>query len=449
MMLIINKPLAKKTKYLGLLILLLTIIIAFLLQLDKEKETSYFVYPFALSSQNKALSKLESEISFYKLRSQANPDDGLELASLAALYLKKARISGWASWYLLAEQSAKHSLANLAFNNKGALLVLAKTAEARHDFNRAINLAEQVLKQQTGNKTALAILISSNLGKGNLEIADQYAKQLMGQFPSASSLGFEALIKQARGDIDSARHDYKQAISYEEVGENYSSAWLRSKLGVLEFKAGNYDLAQKLYLEALKIVPKYPLAILNLAALELEQEDYQKAIDHYQAILTQTENSATVFDHQALQGLARANYLIGKTKLAEQIWGQAEDVLRNDVNNSVFGHKRELASLLLERGHPEDSAEAEQLLSQEIDNRHDSKTLNLYAFALMRLKKYDKAKTILMKAINTGTKDAAIYYRMAELEQALGNTSQAKAYYQQAENINPLFNIEQWQKLYF
>ncbi len=449
-MLVINKPISSKIRYLGIIVFVFIFAAIFLfLNTQKNKQASSFTYPFAIRSENKALAKLESEISFYKLRSQANPNDGLELASLAALYLKKARVSGWASWYLLAEQSARHSLANLSFNNNGALLVLAKTAEARHDFKQSINLAQRVLNQQAGNKTALSILISSNLATGNINIASEYANQLIKQLPSASSLGLKALVEQARGNTKQAQKDLQQAISYEEVGETYSSAWLRTKLALLESQRGNYDLAKKLYLEALRIVPEYPLAILYLAALETEQKNYQKAISYYKSILYKTENSATVFDHQALQGLARANYLLGNIQTSGQIWAEAEAVLKNDVNNTVFGHKRELAGLLLERGHPEDNAKAMQLLSEEVNNRHDVKTLGLYAWSLIRAKNYKQAKLILDQALATGIQSAAIYYQAANLEKTLANFDKANSYFKKAKNINPLFNYEQWQKLYF
>lgn len=73
---------------------------------------------------------------------------GLVKAELAAAYLAKARAGGGAHYYLLADRAARESLEALPVFNEGAMLVLARVAEARHDFPVALELANRVLKEK-------------------------------------------------------------------------------------------------------------------------------------------------------------------------------------------------------------------------------------------------------------------------------------------------------------
>jgi tetratricopeptide (TPR) repeat protein len=161
------QPNKRTLNYLAFLILGIAVCIGFFwMVMQSQSNTTLLPYPYKTTSADEALRKLESDIAFYQERSNLSPDDGLELASLAGAYLKKARVSGWANWYLLSEQAAKRSLSNLSTFNNGAILVLAEIAEARHDFKEAMRLANQVLEYQPGNEGASSILITANLAQG-------------------------------------------------------------------------------------------------------------------------------------------------------------------------------------------------------------------------------------------------------------------------------------------
>ncbi|HEY9861686.1 MAG TPA: hypothetical protein V6D16_19460, partial [Candidatus Obscuribacterales bacterium] len=108
-------------------------------------------YEFSRPDPGKVTQALEREMAFYQTRILSDPKGGLNRAALAGAYLKMARATGESSWYLLAEQTAQQSLANLSFSNPEAVLVLARVATARHDFAEALRL----LKQAPGSPDAL------------------------------------------------------------------------------------------------------------------------------------------------------------------------------------------------------------------------------------------------------------------------------------------------------
>lgn len=405
---------------------------------QREIDTPYR-YPFSPSSSGQVTQALEREIAFYQKRIYRSPEDGLDRAALAGAYLKLARATGDANRYLLAEQAAQRSLANLPFDNQGALLVLARIATARHDFTEAVNLAEQVLRSQSANEEAHSILVTANLARGNLDQANRHADAVVEQIPTLGSLTQRALVKVAQGQDQAAVQDFQQALAAEEPEEMGSSAATRTFLGRFYFKRGNHALARELYQEALHILPRYPLALLNLAELEARVGHYRAAERHYSQVFV-SPDYPTVFDHVALQGLARVKGLQGDQAGAEELWGKAETLIRQHLSLNSFGHQRELARLLLARGRSQDLAEALSLMQAEVRVRRDAETLDTLAWVLSRLGRWREAQPVVQEAIARGTRDAGIFYRAGTIEQALGNHAQASTNFQRAQAIDPTFD---------
>lgn len=154
-----------------------------------------------------------------------------------------------------------------------------------------------------------------------------------------------------------------------------------------------------------------------------------------------------VFDHVALQGQARVKQLQGNTSEAEKLWENAETLLRQHQSLDSFGHQRELARLLLERGQVKDLPEALRLMQAEVRLRRDAETLDTMAWVLSRLERWSEAQKVLQEAIARGTRDAGIFYRAGIVKQALGNRPQAIAYFQLAQETDPTFDKKAQQLL--
>jgi tetratricopeptide (TPR) repeat protein len=405
---------------------------------------SPYQYPFSQTSINTTTS-LQREIAFYKQRLSKNPDSPLNKTSLARAYLKIARATGQNSWYLLAEETAKQSLSLLSYHNNGAILILARTAQARHDFTNALGFANQVLKSEPTNEDALALLVTTHLAQGKLEDAKKAAEKLVNKIPSQGSFTLLALVLTAQGKDKETLDTFKYALSAEEPGEIGTSAWTRTLLGQFYYKRGKLKEAEEVYQEALKILPQYQLALVHLGELQTRQGNYSAALNYFDKVRVYSPDSSTIFDHAVLRGKARIKQLQGNNGEAIALYQQAETLLRqenslegkfgNDQAN--FGHRRELARLLLERGNSNNISEALSLMETEILWRQDAQTLDTYAWALFRANKHQEAKKVLDKAIALGTKDATIFHRAAMVENVLGNQSQMIAYQKLAQEIDP------------
>lgn len=409
-------------------------------------------YPFSrsLPGTTNPTGSLQKEIAFYQERVSQAPQSGLNQASLATAYLKMARATEEGSWYLLAEQAAQRSLANLSFNNNGAVLVLARVAQARHDFSEAIRLAKQVLKSQPGDEDALAVMVTANVATGKLQEAQQAADTLVKRIPTLGSLTLQALVKVNQGRDQEAIQAFQSALAAEEAGETGSSAWTRTNLAQFYSKRGQLALAGELTLETLRILPGYRLALVQLAELETRLGQYKAAESYYDQVIAYSKESSTVFDHVVLRGKARLKQLQDDQSEAIALRKEAEALLRQTATghgSGSFGHRRELARLLLEGDRREDVPEALSLMQAELSIRRDAETLDTLAWALSRSGRWREAQNVMQEVLHTGIRDAGMFYRAGTIEQALGNSSQARAYFQLAQETDPKFDEQARQAL--
>jgi tetratricopeptide (TPR) repeat protein len=393
-------------------------------------------YRFERAPRGSVRRSLEREIAFYQQRLKIDPASGLELAALSRGYLKMARATGDLSWYLLAEQAAKRSLTTLPFSNRGALLVLARVAEARHDFAGAIALARRAGEDEDG----LSILVSANLALGRVDEAARAADLLVQESPSLVAVTLHALVNIARGDDEAALRDFRNALAGEEPGEVGSSAWARTVFGRFSARRGRLALAQDLYREALAILPQYPLALVHLAELEARRGAYGPAAAHYAEVVDVSTASPNVYDHMVLRGLGRLRALQGDDAAAAALWDRAEARLRADAAEGAFGHRRELARLLLDRGRARDVPEALALMEAEVLVRRDAETLDTLAWAYTRAGRLADARKALQEALRWGVRDAAIFYRAGTIAQALGREREARRFFALSARTDPTFD---------
>ncbi|MCC3594681.1 tetratricopeptide repeat protein [Microcoleus sp. PH2017_28_MFU_U_A] len=403
-------------------------------------------YQFSETLRNNPNQKeaIQQEIAFYQQRLAVDSKSGLNRAALASAYLKMARVTGEGGWFLLAEQAAERSIALLPFDNKGALLVLARIAEARHDFATALRFAKQV---GFDNEDAIALSITSHLATGKISDASIAAEALVNRIPNLGSLTLRALVRESQGRDAEVLQDYRQAMAAEEPGEIAGSARVRSLLGRFYARRGQFVQAKALFLEALRLVPRYPLALIYLGDLETRQGNYREAEANYSKVSAYSGGAATVFDRLVDRGMARVKELQGDARSSAKLRDKAEAGLRQEQVSGGFGHRRDLASLLLEKGRSQDVAEALLLMQEEVKIRRDAVTLDIYAWALSSAGEWQKADRVMADIVRSGIRDAGIFYRAGAIAKTLGKDAESRAYFQQAKEIDPSFDSRSRQAL--
>ncbi|MEG4623330.1 hypothetical protein Q5691_03370 [Microcoleus sp. w1-18aA5] len=413
-----------------------------------ENLDTNYRYHFSESLRNNPNQKeaIQQEIAFYQQRLAVDSRSGLNRAALAGSYLKMARATGEGGWFLLAEQAAQRSIADLPFDNKGALLVLARIAEARHDFATALRFAKQA---GSDNEDAIALSVTSHLAMGKVSEANAAAEALVNRIPNLGSLTLRALARESQGRDAEVLQDYRQAMAAEEPGEVAGSARARSLLGRFYARRGQFVQAKALFLEALRLVPRYPLALIYLADLETRQGNYREAEGYYSKVSAYSGPVATVFDRIVDRGMARVKDLQGDAIESRRLRDKAEAGLRQEQVSGArgFGHRRDLASLLLEKGRSQDVAEALVLMQDEVKIRRDAVTLDTLAWALSAAGEWQKADRVMAEIVRSGIRDAGMFYRAAAIARTLGKDAESRAYFQKSKEIDPNFDDRSRQAL--
>ncbi|NBY18820.1 hypothetical protein EBQ74_00875 [bacterium] len=368
-------------------------------------------YRFAISNIHddlgQKIKELEEKIS-------QNPKAALELSALATLQISQARTTGDPSFYKKAESNAERSLQILPHFNDQSLLVLARVAEAKHQFDKAISLATKTILVKS-NTEALSILVTSYLAQGNLKEASVRADQLIDEKPGVSSYPLRALVLEAQGRKEEADYDYQRALFVEDLGELFHSAWARALLARFYLKNRNLPSAEELLTESLRIYPKYPLALDLMGELEIQRNNYKKAGDiFFQAFLITRQ--VTYLRHYA-----RAKELAGDNETALAARAEAEQQLRNQLKWGDYGHREELVSLLLEKNSKESAKEALNLIQKEVLTRKTAREYHLLAKSFMVLHDWVQAQEAIQGALRTGVRDFEIYSDAAHIEGQLGS----------------------------
>jgi len=276
-----------------------------------------------------------------------------------------------------------------------------------------------------------SIALPPGRGYAAAAIADSLAEQYL----SLGSLTLRALTHAAQGQDPQALEDFQRAIAAEEPTDTAGSAQTRVFLGRFYAQRGDYKTAQGLYREALEIVPDYPLVHLQMAELATIKGQYRTAKYHYQA----------VGGPIALHGLARLQALQGRP--ADEAWDSAEQELRRTIAGNAFGHRCDLAHLLLERGDPADREEAVALMEAESAQRRDAQTLDLLAWALMEAGRWPEAQQVVREALDHGVRNADLAYRAGDIAAARQDPEQAEQFFRLAMAFNPTFSPQTWQRL--
>ncbi len=385
-------------------------------------------YRFSVSTIGDT-SALTAQIIFLEKRIERIPSSALDRSTLAATYAAQAKLTGDTTFYDKAQSLAQYSLKLLPFSNGGAKLTLATVAEARHQFKEAIAIAREL--QSEGKKTdGLSILITSHLALGELGEAALEADSFVNLKPGLGSLALKALVLTAQGRDEEAEFNFKRAILFEDIGQNQESAWVRCLLGRFYLKHGNLSEAKSLFIEATRIVPHYHFALSLLGELEMQSGHPEKAEKYFFEAFTASRQMPYFRNY----GLTLK--LQGKTQPATEVEKEAYKIMQTELDSKAYGHRLELAQLLIERKGPKDLTDAMALIQQELETRKSAPTYFVLASAYATLNQWEAANVAIQAVLRTGVREPKYFRLASEINKNLGYQDLSALYFQLAAKLN-------------
>ncbi len=251
-----------------------------------------------------------------------------------------------------------------------------------------------------------------------------------------------------QGDAEAARRELAGALyatpEFPIQGDRYSSEFLslfldaqrdaaaarsrdasaRLQEGVAALSRGDTPRARELLQESLRLLPNQPLAIYNLALVELREGHGDAALAGFEKALT-LARSATDRSGRDLQGQALNN--IGALYLQREQWEDAAEALERaaalDARDAGVWFNLGLARQKL--GRKLDALDALRR-AHELD-RGNQTTASLLARAYGESGSWVEAVAVLVEATRLRPDDAALVFQLALSERALGNETGAEA----------------------
>lgn len=376
---------------------------------------------------------VEESIEFVQNKIKHNPRDAVSYTLLGDLYMRQARETGYVSGYQLAEQSLIEAL-DLLPNYAPAGASLASVYYSQHEFEKAIELAEQVYETNYRNPQARMIMADSYLSLGDYQNAEIIYDELEELNPTPPLLARIAYLEELKGNTTVALDLMRRATAdtLQSGGTKENIAWYLLRVGDMYFNSGNIQESGEFYEASLRVFEQYPLALAGLGKVRAAQGNYDEAIRYYQQavnVIPQPEFVAALGDL----------YLITNQPEQAQIQYETVEAIGTlaALNQQVYN--RQLANFYSD--HDMNLKEALDLTLTELESRKDVYGYDAAAWAQYKNGNYEEAQALIEQALILGTRDACLFYHAGMIALALGNESQAREYLEQALVVNPYFSV--------
>lgn len=359
------------------------------------------------------------------------PGDYPTWANLSIAYVEQGRLTGVPSYYEKAEDAAARSLEVQPDDNFGALAARAAIASARHDFDVALDLADQALAINPLHLSALAVRVDAltELGRYDeqlaaLRVADR-------RQPSTAIAARYSYAFELRGDQPRAAAILRDASAVASSGDR---AYLMTLLADIQRRRGRLAAAADALEAAREASPDYLPAVVSLARLRTAQGDIDGALSAWR----------TVVARQPLP-----EYLVELGELYTHLDQPTEARQQFDVVDATVklleagGVDTDLEAALYEADHGS-APLAVRLARAEWERRKSIHVADALAWSLHQVGRDREALTLARQATRLGTEDAKFWLHRGAIEAALGMSSEARAHLRRGLAADPGHSL--WQR---
>jgi tetratricopeptide (TPR) repeat protein len=341
--------------------------------------------------------------------------DGFNL--LAAAYMQKARETGDSSFNVKAEGALARSL-EMTSDNIDALNLSAALAVTRHEFAKAVEIAERGRAARPDSPDVYSSLADAQLELGNYPAAIDAAQQMMDLRPDCGSYFRAAYLRILHGETESGAEALIVAIRASDPSQPETVAWCRVRLGMALLSLGHIAEAEREFDLALENLPNYHVALAAKARARVEAGDLEGAVAYYRKSIERVPLPDTAI------ALGDVLAKLGRTDEAARSYTLAE--VAETAGASRATYSRQLALFWADRG--ERLGEALDIARRERGVRSDVYTCDALAWCLFKTGDVAGARQEMEEALRLGTKDAQLFYHAGMIAEAAGDRARAKKY---------------------
>lgn len=300
-----------------------------------------------------------------------------------------------------------------------------------HEFNEGAKLGEELYAEMPGDSFVLGVLTDAYTEIGNYTKGVYFGQKMVDAKPNSQSYARVAHLRWLHGDHPGAVEMYKLAAQTADPADKEAKSWCLTQLGDELMRSGKYREADKVYAEAVSILPDYPLAMFGQGRAKAALGDLRAAIPLMSGAVERSPHTGNMLEFGDV--LRRS----GNAAAAERIYLLADNAdLLGDTHDA---HRMALFwadnDLNLEK--------ALAIAEADFAAIKDIYASDILAWCLYKNGRYAEALEKSREAMRIGTKDAVLFYHAGMIEKALGNRAEAKRLLKTALDINPAFNLVQ------
>jgi tetratricopeptide (TPR) repeat protein len=356
-------------------------------------------------------------------RLRAHPRDAQGWAGLGLAYVEQARITADPTYYPRAERALARA-ARLAPGAAPTLTGQATLAAARHDFGRALHLADEAVAADPYAAQAHAVRSDALTELGRYAEARMAADRVNNLRPGSSTFARLSYAAELRGDLTRAVRFMSDAQRTATSASSYAFAAFH--LGELACASGKPEVAARHYSAALAADPTYASALVGRARLAVARDDRRAAERDYQQVVSRLPLTEYVVE------LGELYAATGRPELAEQQWAIARASAQLARANGVV---TDLETALFEADHGSPAA-ALTAAKAEWQRRHSIHAADALGWALHAGGHDREALHYARLATRLGTRDARLVFHRGAIEVALGRGQAARTHLNDAMRLD-------------
>ncbi|MBK8097239.1 MAG: hypothetical protein IPK26_09030 [Planctomycetes bacterium] len=328
---------------------------------------------------------------------------------LAAAWIAKARLTGDAGYYKLAERCAD-GIAARTPGEPAALLLRGHVLHAMHRFAEAERIARDLVGKR-GLHLDHGLLGDVLLDQGQVREALDSYNQMLQQRPGLQGFARAAQVRWLRGDVDGTRQLLEMARGAGSGRDPESLAWVECRLAALDLHVGDLAAAAQRADAALLLVTDFAPGLLARGRVQLANGELAAAATTLAAAARACPLPEFLWAHADAARAAGDEVTAVAVEAELERTGAAED-------------PRTFALYLASRGRS--LPQALLLVQNELRQRTDVFTHDAHAWSLLRAGDLAGAKAATDKALAEGTLDARLLLHAGAVALACGDRDIAR-----------------------
>ena len=382
------------------------------------------------AADQQSTTKTEELIWSLQRRVKQAPTDVDTHALLGAAYVQRARETGDPQFYTMAEAVLDKAL-KFDPQHVEALIGAGTLALARHEFREALALGEQARTRNPTIPRVYGVIGDAQIELGLYAEAVHTIQTMVDMRPDLSSYSRVSYVRELHGDVPGAIAAMQSAV--DAGGPSIENTqWVRVQLGNLYFNQGDLAAAEQTYQRAVTQFPNDVHALAGVARVHAARGDYATAIMLYTDVTQRMplpEYVIALGDVYAKQGDQ------------QQAQHQYDLVTAIDTLSTANGVNTDLELALFFADHDLDLETSLGKARAAYAARPSIHAADVLAWTLYKTGNSTEAQHYAAEALALGTRDPLKLFHAGMIAHTLGQNEQARAYLQEALDLNPHFSL--------